>query len=157
MIRACTYKSGAADQGVFDVRYAPDSGAKADVAGGPGWVNRVGLNACRSFLRFPDYRTFSEAVGMSQTCQFPTHARSKPKISRGASRLGRTIFSPFLQFCASSGPPSTALQCNPDKSKRLCCGGAGGQKYRLPALQKSNDHCTPNLLSDRSLQALFDR
>jgi hypothetical protein len=34
---------------------------------------------------------------------------------------------------------------------------AGGQKYRLPALQKSNDHCTPNLLSDRSLQALFDR
>jgi hypothetical protein len=24
---ACTYKSGAADQGVFDVRYASDSGA----------------------------------------------------------------------------------------------------------------------------------
>jgi hypothetical protein len=36
---ACSYKSGAANQGVFDVRYAPDSGAKADVAGGSSWVN----------------------------------------------------------------------------------------------------------------------
>ena len=35
--------------------------------------------------------------------------------------------------------------------------GRPGQEYRLPALQKSNDHFTPNLLSDRSLQALFDR
>jgi hypothetical protein len=43
--RACTYQSGAADQGAFDVRYAADSGAKADVAGGPSWVNLVVLTA----------------------------------------------------------------------------------------------------------------
>jgi hypothetical protein len=41
---ACTYKSGAAYQGAFDVRHAPDSGAKADVAGGPSWVNRVAMS-----------------------------------------------------------------------------------------------------------------
>jgi hypothetical protein len=29
---------GAADQGAFDVRYAPDSGAKADIAGLPRWA-----------------------------------------------------------------------------------------------------------------------
>jgi hypothetical protein len=33
--RACTYNQGAPDQGTFDVRCAPDSGAKADIADGP--------------------------------------------------------------------------------------------------------------------------
>jgi hypothetical protein len=51
--RACTYNQGAPDQGAFDVRYAPDSGANADIADGPsratsGLMHCSNLHATRS-------------------------------------------------------------------------------------------------------------
>ena len=40
-------------------------------------VNRLILTVRRLLLVFPDWRTFSETVGMSQMCQLETHALHK--------------------------------------------------------------------------------
>jgi hypothetical protein len=48
-------------------------------------VNRVTLTARRSLPVFPDERTFSGSVGMSERCRYCCKNRTGPKIPRKAS------------------------------------------------------------------------
>jgi hypothetical protein len=52
------------------------------------WVNRVVLTMRRPLPVFPDQRTFSESVGMSQRCHEQSLRRSQPMV-RCAANSGR--------------------------------------------------------------------
>src|SRR3981189_1235393 len=52
-------------------------------------VKRVVLITDLSLPIYPDKRTFSEAVGMSQRCHIRTHARSKAYCTRSPRRRWR--------------------------------------------------------------------
>jgi hypothetical protein len=51
----------------------------------PSWVNRVGLTVGQPLPVYPDERTSSEPVGMSQTCQQATY-RTRSILNKTARR-----------------------------------------------------------------------